>query len=80
MTSRNSRSVTKNEPFTTSAESAALTGEGAAAWAVGSQKCIGTSAVLSRSAATMSARPVSAATEGWSVWASIRISRSPVEA
>jgi hypothetical protein len=66
--------------LTTSAESAALTGVGAEACAVGSQKWAGTSAVLSTSAATINARPVAAVVSGTRRSLRVAMSTAPADA
>ena len=55
ITSNQTRSRMKNEPFTTSAESTVLAAGGAPAWAGGSHKCNGTTAVFARSPTVISA-------------------------
>src|SRR5262249_15647711 len=70
MTSNQRRTAMKKDPFTTSAESTALAAAGAPAWAGGSQRGSGKSAVFVRSPAVMRA----AATKGrglgrqWGEW------------
>ena len=53
--SNHRRTVRMKEPLTTSAESSALAAAGAPAWAGGSQRCSGNSAVLAASPAVISA-------------------------
>ena len=55
ITSNQSRTTMKKEPFTTRADSTALAGGGAPACAGGSQRCSGKSAVLARSPTVISA-------------------------
>ena len=65
ITSNQSRMTMKNDPFTTSAESTALPAGGAPAWAGGSHRCSGKSAVLASSPTVMSAAATSVAGSAW---------------
>ena len=56
MASNQSRTIRKNDPLTTSAESTALPAPGAPACAGGSHRCSGKSAVLASSPMVISAR------------------------
>ncbi len=53
MTSNHSRTMIRKEPLTTRDESTALAGAGAPAWAGGSHRCSGNSAVLASSPAVI---------------------------
>ena len=55
MTSNQSRTIRKKDALTTRAERMALAGGGAPAWAGGSQRCRGKSAVLASSPTVISA-------------------------
>ena len=61
MTSNQSRTTRKNDPFTTTAERTALAAAGAPAWAGGSQRCSGKSAVLAKSPVVISVAATSVA-------------------
>ena len=51
----------KNEPFTTSADSTALAAAGAPAWASGSHRCSGNSALFATSPIVISAAAIRSA-------------------
>jgi len=62
--SNHNRMTMKNDPLTTSADSTALAAGGAPAWAGGSQRCNGNSAVLARSPVVIRATAANVTTEG----------------
>ena len=64
MASNQSRTIKKNEPLTTSADSTALPGAGAPAWAGGSHRCSGKSAVLASNPTVIRAAAIQATGSG----------------
>ena len=60
------RTIRKNEPFTTRADRMALAAGGAPAWAGGSHRCSGNSAVLASSPTVISATAAITEAGSWS--------------
>ena len=67
----------KKDPFTTSADSTALAAAGAPAWAGGSQRCNGKSAVLASRPTVISAAATRIAGSAWTRWESRTMSSVP---